>query len=308
MTVSILLGTLNGARYLEPQLASLLTQTYRDWDLILSDDGSDDETYAMLHQFIAAHGSRIQKLRQGPRAGFAANYLSMVRLVSASAEALAFCDQDDVWMPDKLEHAMDRLAQVDRDIPALYCARSWICDADLMPQRVSPLKAQHPCFANALVQSIAGANTMVVNRAGINLLQETVNAAEREQVWSHDWWLYQLISGAGGRVIYDPQPRLFYRQHDQNVIGENRSFTARLKRAQALRKGDFRGWIDGNVKALKAIETSLTPASRRILSTFSQARGASLTHRMKGFSAAGVHREGLAAQATFRAAAALNLV
>ena len=90
---------------------------------------------------------------------------------------------------------------------------------------LSPLFTRPPAFQNALVQSLGGGNTMVFNRAAKKILQE----AAAIDVVLHDWWVYQLVSAAGGMVHYDPRPMLKYRQHSDNLIGSNLGWRSALR-------------------------------------------------------------------------------
>ena len=107
-TVAILLGTRNGAEYLSEQLDSFRKQTYKNWSLWASDDGSTDQTREIIGDFIASpeiNGS----LLYGPQQGFCANFMSLVANPEIQAAYYAFSDQDDVWLEDKLARAVDWL-------------------------------------------------------------------------------------------------------------------------------------------------------------------------------------------------------
>ena len=93
---------------------------------------------------------------------------------------------------------------------------------------------------------------------------------------SHDWWSYQLVSGVGGFVHYDPEPFVRYRQHGNNAVGSNLGWRARMLRLRRLLRGDFRGWNDLHVDALAARSAALTADSRAVLQAFARAREAML--------------------------------
>ena len=83
---------------------------------------------------------------------------------------IAFADQDDQWLAGKLSRAIAALAAKDPEVPALYCSRTWITDENLRGRRLSPSRPKPPGFANALVQNIAGGNTIVLNGAASKLI------------------------------------------------------------------------------------------------------------------------------------------
>ncbi|MEM9426990.1 MAG: glycosyltransferase [Pseudomonadota bacterium] len=287
--VAILLAHYNGNAHLGEQLASLAAQTHRDWSLILSDDGSSDGWLATAEGFAHAHPAHRVSRVEGPRQGSAQNFLRLLVCAGPTVPYAAFCDQDDVWLPWKLEAALAALAQVEPSRPALYCARTMVCDRDLSPLHPSPLFRRPPGFRNALVQSIAGGNTMVLNRVALDLLQDTAQHAKA--VVAHDWWAYQIISGAGGRILYDPKPRVLYRQHAKNQIGANNSARARVKRVRQLLQGRFRAWNATNIAALCCARHWLTPDAREVLLWIQDVRTGPLHRRIFALCRSGIYRQ-----------------
>lgn len=302
--VSILLAHYNGAALLSDQLESLASQTHRDWSLIISDDGSSDGWLSVARDFAASYPDRQTLLSNGPRRGFAQNFLSLVEFAGPTVPFAAYCDQDDVWLPDKLERAIKALRSIPSGQPALYCGRTMVCDRALRPIGPSPLFRRAPDFANALVQNIGGGNTMVLNRPALDLLQDTRHHAGA--IVSHDWWTYQLIAGAGGKVIYDPEPTLLYRQHPGNMIGANASFPARLSRLRRMLTGEFRGWNDANCSALRRAAHWLTPEARVTLDCFQSSRNGKFGARLRALHDAGIYRQTTRGQIALWIAAALK--
>lgn len=142
--VAILLTTYNGEKYLQDQLDSIAGQTYRNWKLYASDDGSTDSTLDILQRFQRQYGANQVHLFAGPRTGFAQNFLSLIRNPDIHAEYFAFCDQDDVWFAHKLERSVTRLDVLpDNTNPAVYCSRTRLIDevgALLATRRVSSVR------------------------------------------------------------------------------------------------------------------------------------------------------------------------
>ena len=287
--VCILLALFNGADNLAEQLGSLSAQSHTDWSLIISDDGSRDDWFDIVADFSETQATSRTWLISGPRQGFAKNFFTLIKAAGPSVPYVAFCDQDDVWMRDKLSRALDQLKQVPKELPAVYCSRTMVCAEDLQMQRPSPLFQRPPSFANALVQNIGGGNTMVLNRAALDLVQDTLPHANG--AISHDWWVYQLVMGAGGHVIYDPEPSLFYRQHGQNQIGANDTVWASAKRFKAMLQGQFRNWNTSNIQALEAAKHWLTSDAANTLQQFSKARKDNVIRRMIALRKSGVYRQ-----------------
>ena len=103
--IAILLCTYNGARFLPAQLASLAAQSFTNWRLFVSDDGSSDDTLAIVSEHKDRLGAAPVDVRNGPRQGFVKNFLSLACDPSLSFDYYAYCDQDDIWEPDKLARA-----------------------------------------------------------------------------------------------------------------------------------------------------------------------------------------------------------
>lgn len=265
--VAVLMCTYNGDAYIAEQLASLAAQRNVEVSLWVSDDGSESRFPELLRTQAARLGLDLRQIYNGPRQGFAANFLSLLLREEIRADCYAFADQDDIWLPDKLERAVAALSAGDGR-PSLYCSRTTIVGADGTPLHHSPLRQRAPAFANALVESLAGGNTMVLNEAARQLLQK----AGMHAVAAHDWWAYQLISGCGGRVIYDPRPGLLYRQHGGNLIGSRRGLRARLERLQQLLHGRLAQWNALNTAALLEVRELLTAENQTILERFIRAR------------------------------------
>ena len=268
--VLVLLATYNGGRFLEDQLASIAAQSIAHVDMLVSDDGSSDDTLAQLEAWRARWTRGTFTVLSGPKQGFAENFRSLiVRAAPAGPTFVAFSDQDDVWDRDKLAAAVAVLAARPAGEPALYGSRSRLVDEDGRPFGHSPLFPRRPSFRNAIVQSLAGGNTMVFNGAGFALLQES---ARRTGFLMHDWWSYLIVSGAGGVVHYDRTPHIGYRQHRGNAIGGGIGLLDRPKRMMELLDGKFSRWSDENVASLHACRDLLNAESREVLAQFEQLR------------------------------------
>lgn len=286
--VAILLCTLHGQHYLAQQLASVAAQTYGNWEVFASDDGSADDTHALLIEHQSVWTDTKLTIHSGPAEGFAANFLSLICNAGIRADYYAFADQDDVWEPNKLERAVAWLNTVSKDVPALYGTRTLLVDENNQTIGLSPLFPKQPNFANALMQNIAGGNTMVFNEAARTLLRQ---AGENIDVVTHDWWAYLVVTGCGGRVYYDAYPSLRYRQHNGNAVGQSTNWRARLSRIRLLAQGRFKGWNDRNVAALERISDKLAPENQSIFQHFKTARTQWLLPRLIGFWRAGIHRQ-----------------
>src|SRR5258707_624976 len=303
--VTILLCTLNGERFLAEQLRSLERQSLKNWKLIASDDGSRDRTKSILVAFQKSCEPGKVEIIDGPRRGATANFLFQACAENLVSEYYAFCDQDDVWDADKLARAIDALERTNSSTPALYGSRTRLIDEAGSEIGFSTLFHRKPEFRSALVQSIAGGNTIVFNQKARELL---VFCGADVDVPSHDWWLYQVTSACGGQVHYDVWPSVRYRQHAHNVIGSNNGLTARGRRPHMLRQGRFRHWEDLNVAALTRLRPRMTAENQRIFGLFCKARHEPLLRRATIFRQAGVYRQTLLGNLGLVAAVVLNKI
>lgn len=303
--MAILLCTFNGQNHLQEQLQSFSAQQHRNWQLWVSDDGSQDQTLPILQQYRSTVEQQRVKLQTGPQQGFVANFMSLTCQADIEADFYAYADQDDIWELDKLQRALNHLQRIAPNIPALYCTRTRVVDETGEHVGFSPLFRKPPSFANALVQNVGGGNTMVFNRAARDLLCEVSPGAS---IVSQDWWAYMVISGCGGQIIYDPHPSVRYRQHGGNLVGANSSWTARAVRMRMLWQGRFKHWTDLNLAALGRFKSLLTQDNQMVLERFIAARQASGWQRISGILASGVYRQTLLGTLSLLLAAAFGKV
>ncbi|WP_342367198.1 glycosyltransferase family 2 protein [Pseudomonas sp. TH15] len=288
--VKILLCTFNGERFLAEQLDSIAAQTHENWSVTVSDDGSSDRTIDILREYKSRWGAEKLLIVDGPRAGFAQNFMSLVCDLEGRSDYYSWADQDDIWDAYKIERALECIGRTPADTPVLYCGRTNIVTENGEPVGQSPLFKRPPSFCNSLVQSLAGGNTMVFNHSAQKLL---MSVGRKFPIVSHDWWAYLVITGVGGTVYYDKQPHLNYRQHAGNIVGANSSFFARLKRLKMIFSGRFYDWNQKNIFALETMQYSLTMNNQRVLESFQKARSGGVVTRVFYLKRSGVYRQTL---------------
>ena len=304
--ITILMGVYNGADMLAAQLHSFADQSDTDWRLVCSDDGSSDTSGDVIATFATKVAQEVMQT-VGPGRGFAANYMSMIANLEPDCGPVAFADQDDVWLADKLERARMALAEADPARPALYCARRWVWQESDDTRVATPVPARTPSFRNALIENIAPGNTIVLNAVAARLARQA--AARTGDVFAHDWWLYLLITGAGGQVIVDKgAPCLLYRQHGNNVIGGETGARAQVARKLKVLQGAFRARLAGNLAAMAAIDDLLTPENARLAQAFETARQSALPTRLAGLARVRPYRQTPLGNIGFWGAAVLGRV
>jgi hypothetical protein len=164
-----------------------------------------------------------------------------------------------------------------------------------------------PGFRNALIENIATGNSILLNPPAARLAR---GAAQRTgSVFAHDWWLYLLITGAGGNVAFDPgAPSLLYRQHEGNVIGGGQTASAQIGRKIKVLQGAFSDRIKGNLAAMEAVRDLLTPENQSVLDAFAQARNAPLPTRLTALRKIGPYRQTTLGNIGFWGAASLGRI
>ncbi len=229
-TVTVLLSTYQGEQYLKEQLDSLYAQTGVDCKILVRDDGSRDQTCRILEAEQEAGRLRFYT---GENKKPGRSFLDLVQNAPES-DYYAFCDQDDIWLPDKLSVAVNALEGFDK--PSLYYGRPRLVSGDGTPME-SPKNAYDRFlkFPEAFVNSNATGCTMVFNRALLLLVREK----EPDYLFMHDVWVHKLCIAAGGNLVFDEDVHILYRQHGGNVIGGAPSVWKKLKQHyRSLTHGD----------------------------------------------------------------------
>ncbi len=300
--VTIALCTRNGAEHLAEQLASYVAQSHTAWDLWVSDDGSVDATLDIIADFAATHGrEHTIRVIEGPRTGVAMNFLSLLCHPDLPAQPVSLSDQDDVWKPEKLALGLEHMGGIE---PRLYGAQSIHTDENLVPIGTS-LGGGTPSFGNALVQNIVSGHSAMINIAALDLIRRSGIPLDTPY---HDWWLYQLVSGAGGTVIVRPEQVLFYRQHHRNTLGSNRGLQAQASRGFKVFGRTYGNWITANTRALGAVAPLLTAEARATLGALEAHPVRWGLARAHAFAQHGVRRQRRLETALLYAAVALGCV
>ncbi len=289
-SLAVLLASYNGAAHIREQVQSIAGLDGAKISVFVSDDGSSDNTKEIVASFFGDKRLQSIEIGEGPKLGFAANFKSLISSVSDNFDYYAFSDQDDLWLPNKFTKASDKLSMLRSDVAGVYCGRTEIISDRGDHIGYSPMFSRVPSFRNAIVQSIAGGNTMILNNAAMRFLKI---ASERNDFVAHDWFCYLVVSACGGTIFYDAEPTVRYRQHDNNLIGSNSTASARLTRILMLFSGRFSAWNGQNIEGLEKLRLHLTDDALRVLNDFKLARTASLPQRFNALRHSGVYRQTL---------------
>jgi glycosyltransferase involved in cell wall biosynthesis len=284
--VRVLLSTYDSARFVRPLLDSVLAQTYAPLELWVRDDGSRDETPAILAEYASRFPARM-RVEAAANAGMVRSYFTLLREAGRDAEFTAFADHDDVWHADKIERAVAMLRAHGGSGPLMYTGRLHIVDDRLQHLESSLLPTRPLSFPNALVENVAAACTMVMNPAARDLLLEQRDVSG---IIYPDWWFYLLVS-AFGTVLYDPHMAVDYRRHGNNAVGSPTGPRRVLEAWRLVRRGSYSSQLRGQARALdREFGDRLPPAARATLHEFLE-RPTSLAGRMRHAVTCRVYRQ-----------------
>ncbi|AIQ65797.1 hypothetical protein PSTEL_24505 [Paenibacillus stellifer] len=221
MSLQVLLSTYNGERYISAQIESLLLQSCSISSILIRDDGSNDGTVQKLELYQRKHPHIIHIIR-GTNIGAKASFFELLQNADPECAFFAFCDQDDWWLEDKVKNSIHALKGVsDGDRPLLYFTPTILADSDLAPLKKWPhLSNVKPSFNNALVENIVVGATATFNKRAKDLL--LLHTPDLRNIIMHDWWAYLCIS-AFGNVVFGDNAQILYRQHNDNLIGGDKT-------------------------------------------------------------------------------------
>ncbi len=270
---------------------SILEQSHRNLFIYIFDDCSRNKLD--LDALNLDFKNKVRLIRRDSNIGYAKNFINGLAESDATYDYYAYSDQDDIWNLNKIERAINILENQEKNSNLLYCSTTKIFDdkfKKIIGNSIIFNKAK--CFKNALVQNIAGGNTMVFNKKSRDLI---VNSLKNSELISHDWATYQIVSGSGGKIIYDLKPSLKYRQHKGNLAGSNKyRISAAFIRIKAIFNKSFKEWNTINIKYLFKNKNILTIKNKDYLNYFIEARESSnILLRFFYYYKSGVYRQNL---------------
>lgn len=229
--IQILMAVFNGESYLSDQIKSIQSQTYSNWELLISDDGSTDGSLDIIKNAID-EDHRIRMVLDAKQYGSAKKHFMALTEI-ATSDYVMYSDQDDIWDNDKIEITLDEMIQAEKNHPhkpILVSTDLRVVDSNLgllHPSflRMSGMKSSKRDFGYFLSSCLVTGCTMMINRELRQIATRSVNI---DKIIMHDWWL-SLIASAFGYVCYIPKATISYRQHGDNSVGaEKRSILTAL--------------------------------------------------------------------------------
>lgn len=226
MTVAILLATYNGEKYIRTQIDSIINQTYTNWKIFLSDDGSTDSTLSILKDYVLKYPEKIVLLsKEKPTGSAKKNFMYMLSCVK-DYDYVMCCDQDDFWISNKIEITLQKMLEIEKDTskPCLVHTDLEVVDGELNTIsnsffEFSSLSGERDKWNNLLIQNIVTGCTMMINHAMVDYAMRNCNV---DKILMHDWWI-ALIAACIGNIGFVNQPTIRYRQHGNNSVGAKNS-------------------------------------------------------------------------------------
>ncbi|MDG3131775.1 glycosyltransferase family 2 protein [Streptococcus suis] len=279
MKVNILMSTYNGQQFLTDQIRSIQEQTFEAWTLFIRDDGSTDQTREIIADFVE-RDSRIHFITPDlvENIGVIKSFHTLVHY--EKADFYFFCDQDDVWLPNKLEVCLKTAQTYSADLPLMVYMDLKVVNQNLETISESMIRSQSHHANTQLVQELTE-NTVTGGVAMINhclaqLWQQT------EGIIMHDWYL-GLLASALGHLVYIDQPGELYRQHADNVLGA-RTLSKRVKkwmRPHILFKLYWDLIKSSQKQASYLLEMPLSQSNREVIEAFVSLMDKSMLERYK---------------------------
>lgn len=229
-SVEILLATYNGAEYIGQQIDSILAQTNTKWHLTVSDDGSTDATADILEDYQAHYPNKICRVCSGKKFGNARDHFFWL-LQNCDADYILFCDQDDVWKPDKVEKSVNAIKEMEaehgKNHPVMAFTDLAVVDVHLNSifESLMYIQQQDPNirdYRQLLFKNVVNGNTQAINRS---LRNRSLECVDFSGTMMHDWWI-AITAARFGEIVYLPEQTVLYRQHGDNSVGANNAHTA----------------------------------------------------------------------------------
>lgn len=297
--VTVLLATYMGEKYIAEQLESLITQTVKEIRIVVRDDGSTDRTLDIVGDFKNMYPDMIEICTpEQTGLGAAGNFFKMLQIYSD--DYIMFCDQDDFWLPDKVEKTLSAMEKAEEkygtNTPILVHTDLAVADEKL--NVISPsfakfqkLDPSRDKLRNLLMQNCVTGCTVMLNRS----LQDMLFYLP-EKCAMHDWWI-ALVASAVGKIVYLPESTILYRQHSSNQVGAKNAGSFAFLTAKLANTGKMREMykiIFCQAATLKDNYSEyLTPKDRKLLSGVSQMRNMSKFKKIKTIKKFGLEKNTL---------------
>lgn len=295
--VDILLASYNGEKYIADQIESILHQTYKDWILYIKDDCSTDNTAKIILEYEKKYKDKIKVILSNKPSGSAKNnFFSMLQY--SKNEYIMTCDQDDVWLPNKIELTYKKMLDSEKkylNLPILVHSDLKVVDKNLNIIYNSLFKQQNldskrDKLNNLLIQNIVTGCTVMVNRNLLNHIQKVPKHAIM-----HDWWM-ALIASSIGIIVTIESPTILYRQHGNNGVGAKNVKSLNYVLSMIKNKYIIRKSLDETYAQsgeLLTLISDMNEKNRNIIKQYSSLYKSSKLKKLKIFISYNIWKKGL---------------
>ncbi len=280
--IAILVSVYNGEQYLAEQLDSLLNQTYPNIHIYIHDDGSNDRSVNLIREYQRNNPQKIFVLDYPSTGGACANFMSMLHYAKESY--VMFCDQDDVWLPHKVEQENRKMQMCELQFPGMPClvfSDLYVVDdkLNIISNSFMQYAGRNPYntdYKSLIMQNVAPGCTMLLNHS---LVEQIMKCTDIEKIGMHDKWAI-LVAALQGKICFVNQPLSKYRQHQGNVVGAE-AFGVWLKIISNLKHifygeqgNQKRKWLDSvsNMATVLVQSLVLNPEDKELLTNLSTIR------------------------------------
>ncbi len=220
--ITVLLAVYNGEKYLKEQIESILSQTFKDIKIIIRDDGSTDKSVDIIKDYCDKYPDKISCIVGAPTGSAKLNFAELLN--SCDDDYIMFCDQDDVWLPTKIEKTLSVMRSEENDgkTPVLVHSDLTVVDGELREIAsffdFQKLFQDDITLPKLLVQNYVTGCTVMINRA----LKQKCGVIPSKCIM-HDWWL-ALVAVLFGKLVCLNESTMLYRQHSNNQVGAKASY------------------------------------------------------------------------------------
>jgi glycosyltransferase involved in cell wall biosynthesis len=280
--INILLATYQGGSYLQEQLRSIMEQSYPHFHIIIRDDGSQDQTLSIIESFRQSNPERISVIPFSKRLGAKGNFSEL--MTHAKAPYIMFCDQDDLWLPHKVESSIHKMKEMEHQygsqIPLLIHTDMQVVKSDLTSIDSSFWHYAHinPLFTTVnrlLVQNNVTGCTAIMNQKLLQLSHPIPN----ESIM-HDWWI-ALVASLFGKIDHINEPMMLYRQHGQNHVGAKKFGSLQWIKSRKIKRKQRKYKYEQAHQLLERYSPILNSEQKEILQAYYSSKDLSFLRRMK---------------------------
>lgn len=237
VSVTVIMATYNGERYVKEQIVSIMKSDYQNIILHVYDDGSTDQTIRIIKECQEEYPDKILLTQNEKNLGVSMNFLTA--LTKVTTQYAMFCDQDDVWMENKISKTLGRMMKTKDSKTKPVAVFTDVCVTDENLQVLQPsfhqsnhLDTSHTTLSYLLMENKLIGCTVMVNRP---LIEKITEHPLPHYIRYHDWWV-GLIAASFGTISYVKTPTMYYRQHEHNLVGDQNYSSYVKKRLKACHK------------------------------------------------------------------------